>query len=52
MQDLGNKEAEQRYRDAILAAAPKIEQIDAERVNFDIKAGMRQNNGPNWTSKN
>ncbi|CAJ1351509.1 unnamed protein product [Effrenium voratum] len=37
MQDLGNKEAEQRYRDAILAAAPKIEQIDAERVNFDIK---------------
>lgn len=37
MQDLGNKEAEQRYQEAILQAVPHIQQIDAERVNFEIK---------------
>ena len=37
MQDLGNKEAEQRYREAILKAVPHIQQIDAERVDFEIK---------------
>eukprot|EP00438_Fugacium_kawagutii_P035679 Skav210695 [mRNA] locus=scaffold1240:42242:44359:+ [translate_table: standard] len=36
MQDLGNKEAEQRYREAILKAVPYIQQIDAERVDFQI----------------
>ena len=37
MQDLGNKEAEERYREAILKAVPQIQQIDAEHVNFDIR---------------
>ena len=37
MQDLGNKEAEQRYREAILKAVPHIQQIDAERVDFEVK---------------
>lgn len=37
MQDLGNKEAEQRYTEAILKAVPHIQQIDAERVDFEIK---------------
>jgi len=36
MQDLGNKEAEQKYREAILQAVPYVQQIDAERLNFEI----------------
>ena len=37
MQDLGNKEAEERYRDAILQAVPYIQQLDAERLNLELK---------------
>lgn len=33
MQDLGNKEQEKRYQEAILKAVPNITQIDAERVS-------------------
>eukprot|EP00931_Biecheleriopsis_adriatica_P104967 TRINITY_DN79572_c0_g1_i1.p1 TRINITY_DN79572_c0_g1~~TRINITY_DN79572_c0_g1_i1.p1 ORF type:complete len:377 (+),score=97.54 TRINITY_DN79572_c0_g1_i1:40-1170(+) len=36
MQDLGNKEAEQRYKDAILKAVPDIKQIDAELLNANV----------------
>ena len=37
IQDLGNKEAEERYREAILQAVPYIQQLDAERLNFELK---------------
>ncbi|CAE7389258.1 ppp1r7 [Symbiodinium sp. CCMP2456] len=37
MQDLGNKQAEERYREAILQAVPYIEQLDAERLNVELK---------------
>ncbi|CAE7805765.1 Ppp1r7 [Symbiodinium microadriaticum] len=37
MQDLGNKQAEERYREAILQAVPYIEQLDAERLNIELK---------------
>ena len=37
IQDLGNKQAEERYREAILQAVPYIEQLDAERLNVELK---------------
>ena len=38
MQDLGNKEQEKRYQEAILKAVPNITQIDAERVSSTSRA--------------
>ena len=37
IQDLGNKQAEERYREAILQAVPYIQQLDAERLNVELK---------------
>jgi len=36
MQSLGDKEAEKRYKDAILEAVPNIVQLDADRLNHKV----------------